>query len=71
MDRVLPLVVACPAAGWLHDPDPRTGYDGSPLVERGTGRLQRYADTGGPTYGLELAAVIEWARRRLARASSG
>lgn len=41
------------------------------LVERGSGRLQRYADTGGPTYGLELAVVIAWARRRLARASSG
>jgi hypothetical protein len=41
------------------------------LVERGSGRLRRYVDTDGPTYGLELPAVIEWARRRLARELSG
>jgi len=26
------------------------------LLERGNGRLERYAATGGPTYGLDLAA---------------
>ncbi len=32
------------------------------LVERGVGRLESYDDSGSPTYGLDLAAVIAWAR---------
>jgi hypothetical protein len=35
------------------------------LVERAAGRLQRYDATGGPTYGLVLADVIECARQRV------
>lgn len=35
------------------------------LRERGTERLQRYAATGGPTYGLDLAALIACAEGRL------
>ena len=35
------------------------------LVERGAGRLTAYQETHGPTYGLEVAAVIDCARARL------
>lgn len=35
------------------------------LVERAAGRLDAYAATGGPTYGLDLAAVLAWARARV------
>jgi len=35
------------------------------LVERGCARLEAYTATGGPTYGLDLAAVAECARGRL------
>jgi hypothetical protein len=35
------------------------------LVERGVGRLQRYGRTDGPRYGLELPAIVAWARRRV------
>ena len=36
------------------------------LLDRGVGRLGRYGATGGGTYGLDLAAVIECARSRVA-----
>lgn len=36
------------------------------LVERGTNRLLEYDRTGGPTYGLDLGAVVECARSRVA-----
>lgn len=32
------------------------------LVERAAGHLERYAATGGPTYGLELPSVVDCAR---------
>lgn len=35
------------------------------LVERGAGRLRSYGAGGGPTYGLDLAAVATCARGRL------
>jgi hypothetical protein len=35
------------------------------LVERGGGRLDQYGGTGGPTYGLDLAAVRDCARTRV------
>lgn len=35
------------------------------LVERGAGRLAGYGAGGGPTYGLDLAAVVAWAREQL------
>jgi len=34
------------------------------LVERGAGRLDAYAASGGPTYGLDLAVVVACARHR-------
>jgi hypothetical protein len=37
------------------------------LVERGAGRLDAYAATGGPTYGLDLAEVVACARGRAGR----
>lgn len=36
------------------------------LVERGVGRLDAYAATGGPTYGLDLGDVAACARGRVA-----
>lgn len=45
------------------------GVGASRLVERGAGRLARYGDGGGPTYGLELDAVLDCARRRLTEES--
>lgn len=36
------------------------------LVERAAGRLDQYGATGGPTYGVDLAAVLAWARDRVA-----
>lgn len=41
------------------------GVGASRLVERGVGRLTRYAAGAGPTYGLDLSAVISCARQRL------
>ncbi|WP_020143476.1 DUF309 domain-containing protein [Terracoccus sp. 273MFTsu3.1] len=35
------------------------------LLERGVGRLQQYAGSGGPTYGLDLTAVVSCARDRV------
>jgi uncharacterized protein len=35
------------------------------LVDRGCGRLEDYAATGGPVYGLDLAAVAACARERV------
>lgn len=32
------------------------------LLERGSGRLGRYAEGDGPTYGLDLGAETAWAR---------
>jgi hypothetical protein len=37
----------------------------SRLVERGVGRLEQYAASGGPTYGLDLAGVARKARDRV------
>ena len=34
------------------------------LLERGTGRVEQYAATGGPAYGLDLAAVLTAAHDR-------
>ena len=34
------------------------------LVERAAGRLEAYAGTDGPTYGLDLAATVACARER-------
>jgi hypothetical protein len=39
------------------------------LVERGAERLTRYGDSGGSTYDLDLAAVLECARRQVAPGS--
>jgi hypothetical protein len=36
------------------------------LVERAAGRLLRYAETGGPTYGIDLPAAVDCARTRVA-----
>jgi len=36
------------------------------LIERAAGRLFRYDDSAGPTYGLDLPGVIDCARRRVA-----
>lgn len=36
------------------------------LVERGTGRVEVYAGTDGPTYGMDLAAIVACARERVA-----
>jgi uncharacterized protein len=38
----------------------------SRLVERAAGRLEAYAQTAGPTYGLDLAALIACARASVA-----
>ena len=35
------------------------------LVDRAAGRLDRYAATGGETYGLDLDRLLDCARRRL------
>jgi hypothetical protein len=34
------------------------------LIERARRRLETYAATGGPAYGLDLSRVIEWIRTR-------
>jgi hypothetical protein len=39
----------------------------SRLVERGAGRLERYADGGGPTYGMDLLGFAAEARATVAR----
>ncbi len=39
----------------------------SRLVERGIGRIETYAESGGPTYGLDLDEVAQKARDRVAR----
>ena len=36
------------------------------LLDRGVDRLQQYAASGGPTYGLDLTAVVSCARDRVA-----
>ena len=41
------------------------------LWERGAGRVQAYAATDGPRYGLDLEAVLACAESRWADASSG
>jgi hypothetical protein len=35
------------------------------LVQRGVGRLEAYAGSGGPSYGLDLAVVLACARQHL------
>lgn len=39
----------------------------SRLVERAAGRLNAYAHTGGPTYGLDLTGLVACARSRVQR----
>jgi len=34
------------------------------LIGRARGRLATYAETGGPTYGLDLGEIIGWIRNR-------
>lgn len=41
------------------------------LVERGVGRIEAYAATGGPTYGLDLAEVARRARERVRSGPAG
>jgi uncharacterized protein len=41
------------------------GVGAQRLVERGSARLERYDVGGGPTYELDLGAVLECARGRL------
>lgn len=36
------------------------------LVERGAIRLEAYSAGAGPSYGLDLAAVVDWVRRQSA-----
>lgn len=36
------------------------------LLERGAGRLEEYGRAGGPTYGLDLGAVVRCAQERAA-----
>lgn len=38
------------------------------LVERAAGRLDQYAATNGPTYGVDLAQAVECARSRVRQA---
>jgi uncharacterized protein len=38
------------------------------LLERATGLLELYAITGGPTYGVDLAATVTCARDKVAQA---
>ena len=45
------------------------GVGAGRLVERATVRLQRYAAGAGPTYGLDLAAVLACVRARTASGS--
>jgi hypothetical protein len=40
----------------------------SRLVERAAGRLEQYAATNGPTYGVDLGRAIACARERVSRA---
>jgi uncharacterized protein len=42
------------------------GVGASRLLERGVVRLHDYDATGGPTYGLDLTAVVDCARSRVA-----
>jgi hypothetical protein len=42
------------------------GVGASRLVERGAGRLERYVDGGGPTYGVDLGVFVADARAALA-----
>jgi hypothetical protein len=42
------------------------GVGASRLVERGAGRLERYLDGGGPTYGVDLGVFVGDARAALA-----
>ncbi|WP_028644587.1 DUF309 domain-containing protein [Nocardioides sp. URHA0020] len=37
----------------------------SRLVERGSGHLQEYAQSAGPTFGLDLTSLVECARVRV------
>jgi hypothetical protein len=41
------------------------------LVERGAGRLESYVASGGPTNGLDLAAVVACARDQAAKVDDG
>lgn len=42
------------------------GTGATRLLERGAGRLEAYDSTDGPTYGLDLAAVVSCAQQRAA-----
>jgi len=37
------------------------------LIDRGAGRLAAYGAGGGPTYGLDLTALVAWVRGRAAK----
>lgn len=39
------------------------------LFQRGSGRVLSYARTGGPTYGVDLVAAVEWVRGRVTASS--
>lgn len=41
------------------------------LVERGADRLEAYGAGAGPSYGLDLAAVVDWARRQIGTSAAG
>ena len=41
------------------------------LIGRARGRLERYARTGGPTYGLDVASITGWIRDREGPADTG
>lgn len=41
------------------------------LVSRGAARLEEYAVTGGPTYGLDLGAVVGCVRRQVPSSGPG
>jgi hypothetical protein len=41
------------------------------LLLRGADRLDGYVGTGGPTYGLAVTVLAEWARRRAAESGRG
>ncbi|MFD4374884.1 DUF309 domain-containing protein [Streptomyces sp. NPDC058486] len=44
---------------------------GARLLRRGAGRIEGYADGGGPTYGVDVAGLVAWAGELAARVESG
>lgn len=43
------------------------GVGADRLIDRAAGRLATYDEVGGPTYGLDLTAVVAWVREQAAR----